>query len=265
MVLPLGGGAEPPVGEGKELKMGAIIPGSRLLFSIATNGYDRHFAGLLGGQRAFAERCGAEFWVARESPPWGISAHDSAWLKIAILAEALARGFEWVLYLDADCEVRACPSPVDTLAADPAAVFVCHDFSHRINAAVIFVRNGPEARRLFRRLRWSAFRPTATLPPADRNLYENGHVIHYLKGEPAVRILDNRWNCSIYGEVADPFIFHHGGTPIREARKPAAIPRWAQWRARLADATTGFRLALHQAHYARTLPAPRPGRGANVT
>lgn len=229
---------------------------SILLFSIATNGYDRHFATLLEKQRAFAARIGADYWVARASPPWGISANDSAWLKIPFLAEGLARGYGWVLYLDADCEVFDCPSPQETFADAQESIFMCRDFSHRLNSAVIFARNTGAARRVFRRLWRSSFRPAAFLPPEDRNLYENGHVIHYLKNEPAVRVIDNRWNCSIYKEVEAPFIFHHGGTPIRAAapvRKPSA---WSQAKGRFASATTGLRLPWHARFYFRQMPRP---------
>ena len=160
--------------------------GPVLLFSIATNGYEKHFAALLEKQRAFAAAIGAHYWVAQGRPPWGISAHDSAWMKIPLIVQALRRGYAWVLYLDADCEVLDCPSPVATFAGGRESIFVCRDFSGRINSAVIFVRNTPEAQRVFRRLWRSSFRPAGALPPEDRNLYENGHVIHYLKHEPAV-------------------------------------------------------------------------------
>ena len=133
---------------------------------------------------------------------------------------------------------------------------MCHDFSRRLNSAVIFARNTPDARRVFRRLCRSAFRPAAFLPPEDRNLYENGHVIHYLKHEPAVRVIDNRWNCSNYRDVTAPFIFHHGGTPIRDATTRPRN-RWTALREKIVSATTGFRLGRHLRHYARHMPRPK--------
>ena len=235
--------------------------GPVLLFSIATNGYEKHFAALLEKQRAFAAAIGAHYWVAQGRPPWGISAHDSVWMKIPLIVQALRRGYAWVLYLDADCEVLDCPSPVATFAGGRESIFVCRDFSGRINSAVIFVRNTPEAQRVFRRLWRSSFRPAGALPPEDRNLYENGHVIHYLKHEPAVRVIENRWNCSIFREVAEPFIFHHGGTPVRAAQPAPPRPRWSRLRGKIAAATTGFRLPWHAAFYFRQLPRPEGGRG----
>ncbi len=230
--------------------------GKILLFSIATNGYDRHFAALLDKQRDFACAIGADYWVARQAPPRGISAHDSSWLKIPLLVWGLRRGYEWVLYLDADCEVLACPSPATAFADEPAAVFVCNDFSARINAAVIFVRNSLATRKTLRRLWWSSFVPARMLPAEDRNLYENGHLIHYLKNDSSVRIMEGRWNCSIYKEVADFFIFHHGGTPVRAAAVRERPSRGHGVRKKLAAVTTGFRLLWHCHYYLRQLPRP---------
>lgn len=233
--------------------MNAVVPGSILLISIATNGYDRHFSKLLETQRAYAAKIGADYFLASTSPPWGISGPDSAWLKVPLLAAGLRRGYEWVLFLDADCEVRDCPSPAREFANEPRPVLMCHDFSGRLNSGVIFLRNRPAARRILRMLYWSSFVPAALHPVEDRNIYENGHVIHYLKNDPEVRVIDPRWNCQAERGLSDPFIFHYGGAP---ARAPQRRSPWREAWKKFAALTTGFRLPLHAQYYLRSLPRP---------
>lgn len=229
-----------------------IVPDSILVFSIATNGYERHFADFLRKQEEFSRAIGADYWVARGAPPWGISAHDSAWLKIPLLHAGLCRGYEWVIYLDADCEVRTRVSPLIAVAGHSEGIFACHDFSGRINSGVMIVRNVASARRLLRRVWLSAFLPAKLLPAQDRNSYENGHVIHFLKGHPAVRIIDERWNWTRGDNPIEAYVHHFGGWTAR----PVASPRRSRW-PKLSLLFTGFRLPLHLRYFRRDLPSPR--------
>jgi hypothetical protein len=90
------------------------------------------------------------------------------------------------------------------------------------------------------------------LPREDRNLYENGHVIWFFKCHDAFRLLPREWNHGIYDGRDGAYIFHHGGTVIREGGE--AVPREEHgWGRKVADALVGFRLISHMAYFKRHL------------
>ena len=226
------------------------------VFSIATNGYDKTFAHCILSQREYCKRLRVPYFLILGCPPWGIVAHDSAWLKIPVQHYLLSRFPGGVLYLDADCEVssQAEDFRVWDRTHPEKSLFAALDFSNRLNAAVIYCRGNSAGRRLMWRLVWSACVPEFLLPREDRNLYENGHFIWVCKNNPHVYIMSNEWNAGIYCQLDHPHILHHGGTIMREARgeRPMAL------RARLFAAWTGLRLPLHLAWYRRSLAIPVP-------
>jgi hypothetical protein len=76
-----------------------------VVFSIATNGYEQHFKSCLESQRDYCRRLGVPHALVCGAPPRGISAGDSAWLKIPMMGHLLQRVKMGVLYLDAECEI----------------------------------------------------------------------------------------------------------------------------------------------------------------
>ena len=232
-----------------------------LIFSIATNGYDRHFERHLASQRCLADAMNATHWVVMGSPPWGISAHDSAWLKVPLLLRALSLGYRWVLFLDADCEVRVLKSPFDGLDDGEGAIYLCRDFSRRMNSGMILAHNSGAARRLLRKLMISSLVPGFLLPWEDRNAYENGHVIHFWKNEPQVRIMDSRWNWTTEEGEDGAFIRHYGGWTARPATS-SGDGFFQKWRRRVNELLTGPRLIPNAIYYGRLVPRPDRTPGA---
>jgi len=226
----------------------------RLVFSIATNGYDKHFDACLQTQMSFAEKVGAQYWVVTGSPPWGISAHQSAWLKIPLCLLALKLGYDEVCFLDSDCEVRTTSWPWS--AAEPLGdVRVAHDFSSRINSGVIFVRNTAKARQLLMKVLKSAWVPGWRLPMEDRNAFENGHVIHHWKSESAVQVMDPRLNWTTEDGEEHAQIRHYGGWTARPAKDTTAS-HWPALRRRFAELLTAPWLAVNTRFYAAKIPKP---------
>ncbi|KEP72305.1 hypothetical protein HR12_47155 [Microbacterium sp. SUBG005] len=76
-----------------------------LIFTIAQNGYATAFLPCIASQRAYAKRLDAQF-VAITKPARVSNTALSAWLKIPVMLHALEAGYDWVIYIDADCEVR---------------------------------------------------------------------------------------------------------------------------------------------------------------
>lgn len=241
--------------------MEAVIPatpgrvtGDHVVFSIATNGYEIHFRNCLETQRDYCRRLGVPHVLVAGAPPWGISAGDSAWLKIPMMGHLLRHAAKGVLYLDADCEIMPGAPDFRSLGGTSAdkSVFACHDFSNRINAAVIYARKTRSAVNAFRLLRWSAFLPVQCLPKEDRNLYENGHVIWFFKRRACFQLLPREWNHGIFDGKEGAYIFHHGGTAVRESGAAAPTKKTA-WTQKVTEALVGFRLIPHMAYFKRHL------------
>lgn len=224
---------------------------SHAIFSIATNGYEKVFANCIQSQRDYADSLKVPYFLIEGCPPWGINAHDSAWLKLPILYLLLQMYSGGVLYLDADCEVMQ--DAADFRAWDTQepnkSVFVSLDFSNRLNAAVIYCRSTTAGKQLAGRLWLSSFVPERFIPPCDRNLYENGHLIWILKGCVHLHVMPGEWNAGLYRELAKPNIVHHGGTVMRETAgaKPHSLAQ------RITKLWTALRLPFHLIYFQRCL------------
>lgn len=228
---------------------------THVVFSIATNGYEKVFANCIESQREYCRRIGVPYRLVTGRPPWGINAHDSAWMKVAVMHHLIQKVTGGVLYLDADCEVQKdVPDFREWDSREPTkSLFACRDFSERLNAAVIYCRSTPAGRQLVRKLRWSAFVPEPFIPRCDRNLYENGHFIWLLKNSPHVHVMPHEWNSGIYRPCTGPCIIHHGGTIMRES----AVGTPMSLASRLNAALVALRLPRHLAYYKQCLD----GRG----
>ena len=152
-------------------------PQTVMMFTIATNGYDKIFADWLTTQRNYATRHGYRYVAITASPPESISGANSSWLKIPLILRALERDYAWVFFVDADCRINADAPRIETVSASGKSVYVCRDFSDRINAGVIITKKDPMTVAFFRRLHRLADVPGILLPKQDRNLYEGGHFI----------------------------------------------------------------------------------------
>jgi hypothetical protein len=206
-----------------------------LVFSIATNGYGLKYGRCIDSHREYARINGYNYvLVDRPHLVWPFPAHDSAWLKIPLILAALARGYDWVLFLDADCEVRpGCPR-VETVQRPGKVVYAANGHSERPNSGVIIVRNSPDAVAFFRRLLDEAD-DVEVIPTQDRAPYEKGHFIHYSKQLPSFDSLDSRWNNTNDLRVRD-FGRHYIG-PMRAIHRVSwsgrRLPPWMLALARL--------------------------------
>ena len=195
-----------------------------LVFSIGTNGFDVAYRACIRTHRRYAETHGYDHVLVR-CPyfVWHFSAHDSAWLKIPLILGALSRGYDWILFVDADCEIRPTCPPVQSVERSGKAIYVANGFSGRPNSGVVIVKRTPEAIDFFRRILQAADR--SDLPEEDRAPYENGHFIHYAKSCEAVEILESAWNNNRDGSLPD-FVRHYTG-PLKGAYRAGVIRRAA--------------------------------------
>ncbi|AZS35899.1 hypothetical protein CVS47_00497 [Microbacterium lemovicicum] len=194
---------------------------SGLIFTIAQNGYDTAFLQCIASQRAYARRIGVEY-VAVTRPSRVEDTALSAWLKLPLAQAGLESGYDWVMYIDADCEVSGL-APDFREGRDPnGSVFMADGRSGRVNSGVIMCRNTEAARTFLNLVIDSA---TSVVPPEDRLhlKYENGNVIFVDRVHGGVSPLSQEWNNASDPDLAD-FVRHYTGdmrpmlkrTPWRE-------------------------------------------------
>jgi galactosyl transferase GMA12/MNN10 family len=185
-----------------------------LVFSIALEGYEHLFRSCIETQAAYCKRHQYEYVVISEAPR-RLHPTEAAWLKVPLMKSALAGGYEWVAFIDADCDIRAgMPDFVQSLDSLDASksIFMAPGFSGRINSGVIFAKRSPAALAYFDTVITHA---DDAVPPEDKAPYENGHMIHFGKNNPAIYLLDhNLWNNN--SELEDEiYIQHYSGGNLR--------------------------------------------------
>lgn len=184
-----------------------------LVFSIALEGYSFLFRHCLNTQRNYCKRFGFDYLVVDKAPR-PLLAFEAAWLKIFLLRSAIKRNYDWVAFIDADCEIRDhAPSFVKSLSDfKKEGVFMAHGFSGRINSGVIFMKNTAEALDYLEEVIKNGDNKVAE---EDAALYENGHMIRYGKNNDHVHIIDyKKWNNNSSFDP-DSYIQHYSGGILR--------------------------------------------------
>ncbi|MCM8569190.1 hypothetical protein NE848_07360 [Gramella jeungdoensis] len=185
-----------------------------LVFSIALGGYASLFRDCIESQKKYCSRFDFGYINLKKSP-YVLAPAEAAWLKVFLLREALSCDYDYIAFVDADCEIRKhAPSFVEVLRKKPSKhIFMCHGFSGRINSGVIFLKNTPQAHTYLETVLDNRHKK---VPEEDKALYENGHMIHYGKNNADVEILDfKKWNNNHYLDPTS-YIQHYSGGILRE-------------------------------------------------
>jgi hypothetical protein len=94
------------------------------------------------------------------------------------------------------------------------AIFMAPGFSGRINSGVIFVRNHPDGINFLSTILENADREISD--PADAAPYENGHFIHWGKGNQSIYLLEHDlWNNNSHLD-ANCYIQHYSRGKLRD-------------------------------------------------
>ena len=115
-----------------------------LMFTIALNGYHWQYRKNIQSQRAYAERHGYHYVVV-DRPLLTSLGIECAWLKVALILEALKANFDWVIFVDADAQMQPSAPAVETLAAPQKYVFIARGYSGRINSGVLIAQQSHSA------------------------------------------------------------------------------------------------------------------------
>jgi hypothetical protein len=188
-----------------------------LMFSIAQNGYDFIYSKCIKSQELYA-RINSYDYVLVNRPRWVNAAVESAWLKIPLILEGLSRGYEWVFFIDADCEIRPQAPRVESLEVPGKYLYLVQGRSGRVNSGVIITKNTPDTRSFFQKVLNSIERQ---VPEEDRKniKYENGHIIYHSKQIKYMYLLDLRWN-NTYNSNLNDYIRHYTGPMRQYYQKP---------------------------------------------
>ncbi|NEO93667.1 MAG: glycosyltransferase family 77 protein [Moorea sp. SIO3G5] len=205
------------------------IKNQTFIFSIATNGYDEIYKDYLTSHQNYANKHGYKYIAFTKSPPQGISGTNSAWLKVAIILNALKKGYQNVFFIDSDALIRDYTPEIESVFCPNKFIYMSVESSGNFNSGVIIVINTDKSIKFFNKLLLRADLPNFLLPKSDRCLYENGHVINLAKKSPIVQIISPKWNYNfntVLPENEKEYILHGRGSWNKKPRsqeKPLSL------------------------------------------
>jgi Nucleotide-diphospho-sugar transferase len=179
-----------------------------LIFCVGLNNYDRMYQRCIESHRKYAEREGYRYQLINKPGKASITA--SAWLKIPLIIKALENGYDWVAFIDADCEIKSEMPPLESLLVEDKYLYMANGFSGRINSGVMIIRNSEEVKNLFRTIYKHS---NEEVPNADWG--ENGHLIHFASRWEGLQLLDTRWNNNFKPDLQDYIRHYSAGGPMR--------------------------------------------------
>ena len=187
-----------------------------LVLSMALNGYQIIYKDCLQSQKDYADRFGFDY-VAISRPYFTRLWMACCWLKLVLIQSALENGYPWVLFVDSDAEIRSWCPDFRSLSKPGKSLYMANGSSGRVNSGVIIAKNEISTIKFFSQV-LDHF--GMKLPIEDRvtEWGENGHIIHFSKGQSFLEILPSDWNNSLVPESQD-FIRHYTGI-MRQFYRP---------------------------------------------
>lgn len=179
-----------------------------LVFCVALNGYDRIYQGCIKSQRHYAKQQGYCYRLISHQASVSITA--SAWVKIPLLIQALEQGYDWVAFIDADCQIKPQTPSLQSLEISGKSLYMADGFSGRINSGVMISKNDPQLHAFLQLIYDNCDK---TFPETDWG--ENGHLIHFAKNWAGIHKLDRRWNNNAEPELQDYIRHYSAGGPMR--------------------------------------------------
>lgn len=219
-----------------------------VLFTIATNGYGEIFADHLESQRNYAHEHDYAYLAVTKTPPFGISATNSAWLKLFLIRRLLRTGVQRVMFLDSDAMVIGNPPALESMEVSGKSIYMSRESNGNYNSGVIFCLLADGSLRFLNHLCRMADWPSIMLPAADRNLYENGHVIYASRQfADHIETISPQWNYNYNSELPTPsspvYVSHGREVWHRNPRsRQPPVSHWQTMYKRLRDGPRTYAL-----------------------
>jgi hypothetical protein len=190
-----------------------------LILSVGLNYYDRMFQRCIDSHRQFADRHGYQYLLINKPVSATITA--SAWLKIPLMLAALGKGYDWVMFVDADCEIKPSTPALATLTTPNHSLYMANGFSGRLNSGVIITRNSLDVIQLLGQVYANC---DQEVDSADWG--ENGHLIHFTRNWPGLKVLESIWNNNADPDLNDYIRHYSAGGPMRNLYAVNTRERW---------------------------------------
>ncbi len=182
-----------------------------LVFTVAINGYHLLYRRNIASQRAYAQRHGYHY-VAVTQPIYSPLGWEVAWLKLYLARHALRSGYQQLLFVDADAEIRSSCPPLREVLDQQHSIYAARGYSGRVNSGVLLLRRSAASLQFLDRV---IAAQGQALPSADDVGWgENGHIIQALHRETAFRELPPSWNNN-HSPLLDDYIRHYSAGPLR--------------------------------------------------
>ena len=195
------------------------IRSNTLVFSIALNGYQWLYKDFLHSHERYANRYGYDYQAVTK-PMFTSLGVECCWLKLTLIQNALIRGYERVLFVDADAQISDRAPQILDEQFNQGHVLMARSYSGRFNSGVMLVKNHALV------IDWLAqVLANKNKKVAAENSVgwgENGHIIECSKGSNIVGELDPRWNNTQFKDLAD-YIRHFNYGPLRSGRTINAL------------------------------------------
>ena len=185
-----------------------------LLLSVAVNGYALVFKDNLSSHARYAHRNGYTHCVVDRAGK--IASSHAPWLKVVLTLEALRRGYDLVIAIDADCLIRDNAPEIACVLRSGKCLYMARGFSGRLNSGFFVAVNSAGCLQLLEEVVGNCEREVD-----DRDWGENAHFDYFAAQYSGLQELDARWNNNFRPGLNDYVRHFCGGSCVeRQLRLP---------------------------------------------
>ena len=179
-----------------------------IMICIGFNNYEKIYGQCIESHRKYASKFGYKYVLITTRASTPIT--TSVWLKIPLIIRALEKKYDWVVTIDADCQISQIAPKLETLEVEDKSLYMAKGFSGRINSGVVIIKNTEAVKSLFKTIYTHS---SNDVPEADWG--ENGHVIHFASQWHGLQLIDRKWNNNADPTLQDYIRHFSAGGPMR--------------------------------------------------
>lgn len=182
-----------------------------LIFTIALNGYQSIYKSYIKSHADYAKRIGATY-VPVTRPYISKLGVECCWLKLYLMREALNAGYDYVLFVDADAEIKSEAPNILSNLKPGKHLYMANGYTGRFNSGVILARNDVQSVTFLTSV-INSHKTTNALNDGV-GWGENGYIIKLAGSYNGIVTLDQKWN-NTYSFQLNDYIRHISYGPLR--------------------------------------------------